>query len=730
MATTFLPGRLPAGARLQVQVAWGADLTALPSTWTWTDITDDVLQDDGAGIQIRVGASSEGQSTAPATCSMTLDNRGGRYSLGGQSPSWPNVRKNTPIRVRVDPGSAGAAYSTRFVGYVDGWPPGWDPSGRRAVVYLAASGILRRLAGNTTPVRSSFRRAVAKGIEAGQVVAYWPCEEQDDAQIIASGIPGAPPMAYTGRPGFGECTAFAGSEPLPTGRISTWTGAVPSYLPTGQVQLRWLLDVPPDGQLATLAEIQCTGSATRWTVRIDPAGSITVAAYSSLAQILSQTIGFGLNGKRGQFGLQLDQTGPSTIHWDVDFIEVGNTISGGFGLDLPGSWTFGSVTQVAMHTDSDDDSRIGLGHVALYDEITNESENQRQLAAYAGENATDTVAGRFVRLAAENGLELELLGDTGSGLATQTTDRMGPQYPEQLVTLLRECETADGGILWDGHAAGLSYTTRRRRMNTTTKMTLSAAAGEVSVEPAHDDQGIRNRVTASRKGGSDATEEDVTGPLGTAVIGTYDSSLTVNTVSEATLPHYARWAVRRGTVDGYRWPQLRLDLARDPGLVASWLAVVLGERIDVTGLSAVRGQLPAGTVSLALDGWAETISQHQWDVTAVCSSWEPWRVARAAAAVGDTSPEVFRADTSGAQLASAAAAGATSLSVATTSGALWTTDADDMPVDVEVAGIRVTVTAIAGAGSPQTFTVAGSTVTKALPAGSRVQLWRPVALAI
>jgi len=77
-----------------------------------------------------------------------------------------------------------------------------------------------------------------------------------------------------------------------------------------------------------------------------------------------------------------------------------------------------------------------------------------------------------------------------------------------------------------------------------------------------------------------------------------------------------------------------------------------------------------------------------------------------------------------------ASAGASSLSVATASGPLWTTTADDFPFDVEVGGIRVTVTAISGGSSPQTFTVTGATVTKALSSGSAVTVWRPPVLAI
>jgi hypothetical protein len=158
----------------------------------------------------------------------------------------------------------------------------------------------------------------------------------------------------------------------------------------------------------------------------------------------------------------------------------------------------------------------------------------------------------------------------------------------------------------------------------------------------------------------------------------------------------------------------------------------LGERIDITNVTSVRSQQPTGTVSLGLLGWTQSIDQFRWDVVANCAPYEPWRVATLAAASGDTSEYVLRAGPveGGTKLAAAASVGATSLSVATTLGPLWTTDADDFPVQIEVAGIPVTVTAVSGASSPQTFTVTGSTVTKALPSGSEVALWRPTVLAI
>jgi len=70
--------------------------------------------------------------------------------------------------------------------------------------------------------------------------------------------------------------------------------------------------------------------------------------------------------------------------------------------------------------------------------------------------------------------------------------------------------------------------------------------------------------------------------------------------------------------------------------------------------------------------------------------------------------------------------------VATPSGPLWTTLADDFPLDVVVGGQRVTLSAITGAASPQTCTVAaaGYKIGYPVPAGSAVIIYQPIILAL
>lgn len=72
----------------------------------WSAITGDVYQRDA--IRITRGRTAEGQQVDPGRCSLTLNNRDGRYSPRNPlSPLYEKIGRNTPIRVSVH---AGAPY--------------------------------------------------------------------------------------------------------------------------------------------------------------------------------------------------------------------------------------------------------------------------------------------------------------------------------------------------------------------------------------------------------------------------------------------------------------------------------------------------------------------------------------------------------------------------------------------------------------------------------------------
>lgn len=69
-----------------------------------------------------------------------------------------------------------------------------------------------------------------------------------------------------------------------------------------------------------------------------------------------------------------------------------------------------------------------------------------------------------------------------------------------------------------------------------------------------------------------------------------------------------------------------------------------------------------------------------------------------------------KANTDGSQLAAGIDADDLTLSVAITAGPRWTTDANEMPILIDVGGEHMTVTAISGTSSPQTFTIGARSV--------------------
>jgi hypothetical protein len=102
----------------------------------------------------------------------------------------------------------------------------------------------------------------------------------------------------------------------------------------------------------------------------------------------------------------------------------------------------------------------------------------------------------------------------------------------------------------------------------------------------------------------------------------------------------------------------------------------------------------------------------------------PYEVAQASTA---------QADTAGSQLHTSYSSSATSMQVDITAGNLWITTAgfpSMFPFDIRAAGERITVTAISGASSPQTFTVTRSVngVSKAQASAAAVNVYpSPVA---
>jgi hypothetical protein len=91
---------------IKVEIAFNASYATPAASRVWTDVTDHTLT--ASEINIGYGRQNEFSQPGPNTCTLTLDNRDGRFTPGlATSPYYPNVKLGRPLRVAVALLSAG-----------------------------------------------------------------------------------------------------------------------------------------------------------------------------------------------------------------------------------------------------------------------------------------------------------------------------------------------------------------------------------------------------------------------------------------------------------------------------------------------------------------------------------------------------------------------------------------------------------------------------------------------
>jgi hypothetical protein len=718
MTAVALIPEIPGGT-IAVQIAWGADLTDIDgSGWSWIDITGDVRLDQGLSGEL--GRNDEASTANPAKLTLTLDNSAGTYSLGAASPHYPYVRRNTPVRVRVDTGGGAV---TLWQGYTVGFTPSWDDdTGMIPVVTLEAAGALRRLQQGSDPLKSALYRYHTLTTSPAD---YWPLEEESTATEAVSGAGGlVGTFDWVELLGvrYGKIAWGADTDNPATARAVQVSAGGTLILPvrTTLFSHYWA---------ATWAMRYTSGSGGFFDAHTnDPSVSIhgvldtdgTVEVYlvsdpftSTLMITWSQGSDFYLwDDVWHSYALTVDETGASlVVKMYLDGVQKGSTYSTTKTGTAPTDVTFSGAPNPGGTEDP-----ITVGQVAVWSSAPTLADVTDAHAAHRGETADE----RLVRLCDEESINLTVVGTSIS--------TMGPQRVDGLVALLRECETVDLGVLYDGVTPGLTYVCRDQRENADVALTLGADELVAPIEPADDDQRDINRVTATSGSGAKVTFEDTDGPKGTEVIGVYDTSITVNVDDDDDLDDYASWAVHEGTVVGYRFPSVTVDLRAAPSRADDVLACAPSTRIAVTDPADVLAALPPEDLDLLVEGVAWKLSPFSWQSTLRCSPAGIWTIATLASDTGDTDLDVWRLDTDGSSLASSASAGATTLSVATPSGPLWTTTADDYPLYLDIGGLRVRATACTGSSSPQTMTV--DALSTARSSGVSVSVWDPPVLGV
>lgn len=714
--TPFLPDQL-VNARLVVRAAFGADPTRPPSTWRYTDITADVLQDNGRTVSMRPGRANWKSTSQPAVMTLALKNLTGAYTA--HSPLarwWPYLIQGVPIQVQL---WIAGQYWDRFDGEVSGWDPGWDTTGNYAIVTVTANGTLYRIGGGTAlppPLHSALYRSVV----VSNPLVYWPMEDKSSATQAASGLTGGSAMAVSGTADFASVATLAGSDTTPDMRNFTLVGRV-----TGAGSTKWAFEGWVGGNVqgtdtidgGDVAYLDTTSNnLSRWTIGYSIGNASTNTSSFITLYVLDNP---------GNAGSPILSTFPYSVgvpvggwtHWIVEATQSGADVAVKLYVndvlvetDTIVSRTLGTpvtyqATNIGLAAQA---GLMSVGHFAVYSAYPG-SGHYRAGLGYFGE----TVTARLARLCAEEDIPF-----TAAGGWVDSTP-MGPQRVDTLVTLLRECEATGAGFLYDGAGApGLTYQPLAARYNAPALLTLDASTGQIQPPfDAKDDAFERlNLSTVTNRDGSTATFEDTTSQLGTGKAPTYAGTPPVqpNYSTSVPLGNRAAWEVRKGTIDGFRYPTNTVHLHKLPTKIPAWLQTMPGSPLTIT--PPYTGTHPPGDLPLVVEGWQEDLSKLTWTVTAFTARGAPYQVGALGTGRLDTGPCTLAAD---------AALGATSLSLLVP-GQLLSTAAGDYPCDFWVDGIRVTVTAMAGVASPQTATVTGATVTRQLYAGNTVRLWSPL----
>ncbi|MCX5587538.1 hypothetical protein [Streptomyces erythrochromogenes] len=581
---------------------------------------------------------------------------------------------------------------------------------------ITGAGILRRLGRGAKPLASTLRRSLPTLGTSGPV-AYWPMEDGSDATRAASAIVGVQPLRVNDFD-FAADNSCAGASSLPTiGAAATMHASIPPYTSSTNAYLlamMYSLDALPASKSALLS-IQTTGTA-RGVVVSFTSTQIVCDVYSTAGALLTSqaftpaaAVGEGVWRR---FELVASYDG-ANIDFSVGVVDE-------FGLrdvmlfsvaGTPGTITdidtgFGALL-----------SGMALGHLVIFPEADPTEWFDADIG-YSGEEA----GARLLRLCAEEGIPVSIAD--GPGLHT----RLGPQRPAKLLDLFDEIETADGGILVEDRTRlGLTFRTRASMYSQAPRVTIPYEYLVAPLEQTDDDRYTRNDRTAQRVNGSSARAVLTTGALSTAAppngVGVYDDSTSVNVYEDEQLPDIASWLLHRGTWDEARYPKVRILLHKYPALVPAVSSLRPGDVIRITDLPV---WLPPGPVDLMVEGGDEQYKQFEWVITLSCSPAGPWNVG----VLDDAT--LGRLDTAGSSLVSGVTSTATSLSVATASGPIWTTAGADLPFDILVGGEVMTVTAVSGASSPQTFTVTRSVngIVKAHLAAADVRLAQPLILAL
>lgn len=544
----------------------------------------------------------------------------------------------------------------RMTGTTAKLPPSWaDQSLQQGYASLTVQGPSGR-AQKQKALRSAFYRSFTRN---SIMAAYWPCEDGSGAGRFASGLSTGAAIGGFSNISLASDSTIAGSDPLPVyGTGSAWATSVPAYVPpyaTWTVQCIAKLPASPSATVKLL-EWTTGGTVVRWAVELTPGSPdvLRLRGYNAAGtEVLSDSgvnfvdaaTGAELTGRQLHFIASAQWISGTSVSWGLTCYYVGSP-AGGTWTQSSGTYGGGPSGNVVgiSHNASAGYASGGytLGHISV-------GAGGGPGNGYGSNGYTaELTSGRWGRLGTEQGIP-DFVGAWPT-TTTITDHPLGPQRTAGTLDLLREVAETEAGLLVDGKWGHLTLIPRSLRQRRAVDLTLDIAQGQVSwpFQPADDDFGFRNSVTATSPAGARSVKEDSTS---ISMDGEYQLSLSVNPQDASDVDQAAAWRRWLGTWDEMRFAQLTIDLRAHPELIDAWLACDIGARIRVTNVPASAG-LPPDDLDLLLEGYTETIDSVMWRVALNVVPARPWDTFQ----FGGTG-NAGRLDTRASTLAAAAGAG-------------------------------------------------------------------------
>lgn len=614
----------------------------------------------------------------------------------------------------------------RFSGQVPSWSVATDVSGTDIWTDVEASGKLRQLGQGDTPLSTTL--ANLADYQGTSVVAYWGCEDPEGSVVFSSGLAGGRPMTISGAPQLAAYTGtLKSTNPIPNLNSSIWTGIISPYTATTTISAGFLLVVQSGGDTnnCILFRMYSTGAVGRTDVSYTTAasGTLSLACYDKDGTVLASGVTItGVNDTEMYVQVLLSEGGGSV----GASIQVEDLATGTVTANSSGSFstTIGRASKVTVNPGgfavTSSIGQISVRNSAI--QLSLDTTASGAARAYVGE----TAGRRIERLCLEHDIDFKGVGDL------DYTAAMGPQLAGGLLDLMQDCVDADLGILFEPREIlGLGYRTRTSQYNQTARLTLDYASAQMdALVPVEDDQLIRNDVTVTRTGGAGARVIQTTGRLSVqeppSGVGAYDEALEVNYFTDDQVADAASWRVSNGTIDEARYPAVPLTvngphLSSMAGTIAD---LDLGDRFVITNPPA---WVPPETIQQILQATNEYLANIEWSLILTGSPAVVLDVGRYAAATVSGANQ-YKYSSDGTTVRSTMTTTSTTLDLTTASGPLWTIDAAQYPIDLMVAGERMTATSGSGTtSSTQSMVVTRSVngVVKTHAVGETVALFRP-----